>query len=96
MNIAPLIEHFADERGQMIPPAAVNDRRILAAFLTVREPGPIPHHITEQIDTLLVAEAAERGSTQVDALPTLAEQGVASCLVAERMSVARRLDRAAR
>ena len=57
MNIAPLIEYFAGVRGQMIPPAALSDRRFLAALLTAREPGPIPAEVNAQLDTLLSKDA---------------------------------------
>ncbi len=85
MSIAPLIEHFAGERGQMIPPAALNDRSFLAALLTVREPGPIPEDVGTLLDALLSEEAEMRGFVEAKNLPTLAAQGVASGAVAEHM-----------
>lgn len=85
MNIAPLIEYFAGVRGQMIPPAALSDRRFLAALLTAREPGPIPAEVNAQLDTLLSKEAEARGSVEADKLPTLAARGAASGAVAQRM-----------
>lgn len=85
MNIAPLIEYFAGVRGQIIPPAALSDRRFLAALLTAREPGPIPAEVNAQLDTLLSKEAEARGSVEADKLPTLAARGAASGAVAQRM-----------
>lgn len=85
MNIAPLIEYFAAERGEAIPHGAEDDRRFLAALLTVREPGPLPADVGALLDELLSTEAAARGSVEATELPTLAERGAASGAVAGRM-----------
>ena len=85
MNLAPLVEYFAGERGQVPPPAALGDRRFLAALLTVREPDPIPEEVAAQLDALLSEEAAARGFVEAEDVPTLAAQGIASGAVAERM-----------
>ena len=53
MNLAPLNKHFAAERGQAVPLESLNDRRLLAALLTVRDPGPIPKEASEALDALL-------------------------------------------
>ncbi len=85
MSIAPLIKYFASERGLMLPRDTVDDRRVLAALLTTREPGVIPEEVNVMLDTLLSEEAAARGAVEAEALPTLAAQGVASGPIAERV-----------
>lgn len=85
MNLAPLIEYFAGERGQTPSHAALGDRRFLAALLTVREPDPIPEEVAARLDALLSEEAAARGFVEAEDVPTLAAQGIAFGAAAERM-----------
>lgn len=84
-DIAALVGFFAAESGQLLPASARLDRRMLAALLTVREPAPIPAAIATELDALLDMEAAERGATQADALPSLAGLGIAGGPVAKRL-----------
>lgn len=86
-RIPALIDFFAAERGQLPPEGVALDRRLLAALLTVREPGPLPPAIATELDALLASEAAERGTTEADRLPTLAELGIAHGPVAQRMKL---------
>ncbi|MFJ7044488.1 macro domain-containing protein [Streptomyces sp. NPDC101112] len=55
-------------------PDATTARRVLRVLLTVRDPGPRPEGVDEELDALLAAEARRRPVTRVARLPTIAEQ----------------------
>ncbi|GAA4486978.1 macro domain-containing protein [Microbacterium panaciterrae] len=54
-----------------------DNRRLLAALLTSRAPGPLPVGILNDLDALLSGEREARGTVEADALPTLTDRGIA-------------------
>lgn len=66
----------ADLVDRLVPRGRVEaDRELLAALLTLRDPGPVPAAAARAIDALLTAEVRERGVVEAEDLPRVADRG---------------------
>lgn len=66
----------ADLTDRLVPRGQVEaDRELLAALLTLRDPGPVPTAAARAIDALMTAEVRERGVVEAEDLPRIADSG---------------------
>ena len=63
------------------------DRAVLAAALTTRDPRPIPDDVLADLETLLSDERNARGTVNASDLPSLVEEGVAALPYGDRVSL---------
>lgn len=74
-TLSHLVDYFTSERGDHLTPTATdNERDRLAELLTTRPPALIPDDIARLLDNLLAAEANDRPTTAVSALPRIRDQ----------------------
>ncbi|WP_261163899.1 macro domain-containing protein [Microbacterium sp. Marseille-Q6965] len=73
---AELLESTGAAHATPAPDAAGEQRRMLAALLTIRRPRPIPAHILEGVEALLAHERENRQLILAADLPTLVDDGV--------------------